>query len=333
MEQRPKRGIGIAVVIFLDILRFEVNRRFPDAVAAGDVRPREFVLLIAGPAAPGAATTFEHRFKRTGQTALRTGRPRPAGPETRLKRQRAGRAARSRNLITGNCSTSQTDPETGADRGESQKQTCSATSPGCRMVPRGHHAGNVLAPVGAATGRTLERVPFGIGPADVQLVDRMPVPARLLARLRVIVISPPLPWRRRRVRETAMGIDRSDIHERTGFTGFQRLPNHGLGQEKRSAQIEAHDPIINFRRGISHAAAWIGPALLVRPSSRPNRAMACPRSHPGPLHRSHRPGEELLLGISRQVGGWHCAFVNAEHAGALRQQAILWRDQSRRQNR
>src|SRR3546814_14138843 len=56
MEERPERAVGIAVVIFLDVLRLEVDRRGGDAIGARHGQlAGEMLDLLARPAEPDPA--------------------------------------------------------------------------------------------------------------------------------------------------------------------------------------------------------------------------------------------------------------------------------------
>ncbi len=73
MEQRPQRGIGIAVVILVDIAVREVDRRGGDAVVA--LRGYFALVLLAlraRPAEPDALVIAQRRVQRAGKPALRT---------------------------------------------------------------------------------------------------------------------------------------------------------------------------------------------------------------------------------------------------------------------
>ena len=72
VEQRPQRRIGIAVVIFLDLLLGEVDRPRGDAAIGLEM---ELVVGadLARPAEPDAAALFQRRGQRDRQPALRGG--------------------------------------------------------------------------------------------------------------------------------------------------------------------------------------------------------------------------------------------------------------------
>ncbi len=76
VEQRPQRRIGIAVVILLDVLRLEVDRRDGDAVVLliSDLAG-EFGHLFARPAEPDALLLAQRGAERPGKPALRARRP------------------------------------------------------------------------------------------------------------------------------------------------------------------------------------------------------------------------------------------------------------------
>jgi hypothetical protein len=72
MEQRPQRRIGITVIVFLDVLRREVDGRHGDAAELTDLRLiARIVYFLARPAEPQAAGLFQRRRKRARQPALR----------------------------------------------------------------------------------------------------------------------------------------------------------------------------------------------------------------------------------------------------------------------
>jgi hypothetical protein len=71
MEQRPQRGIGIAVVILVDVAMREVDRRGGNAfVALRRNLAALVVALRAGPAEPDALIIAQRGIERAGQTAL-----------------------------------------------------------------------------------------------------------------------------------------------------------------------------------------------------------------------------------------------------------------------
>ena len=73
VEQRPQRAVGIAVVVFLDVLLFEVDRGRGHAVGALEVdQPGELVGHFARPAEPDPAMGAQRRRERDGQPALRS---------------------------------------------------------------------------------------------------------------------------------------------------------------------------------------------------------------------------------------------------------------------
>jgi hypothetical protein len=71
VKQRPQRGIGIAVVIFVDISVREIDGRRGDALVA--LRRNLIVLVVAfgaRPAEPDALVVAQRGIERAGQTAL-----------------------------------------------------------------------------------------------------------------------------------------------------------------------------------------------------------------------------------------------------------------------
>src|SRR3546814_20071893 len=76
MEERPERAVGIAVVIFLDVLRLEVDRRGGEAIGARHGQlAGEMLDLLARPAEPDAAMLAQCAVHREREPALRAGRP------------------------------------------------------------------------------------------------------------------------------------------------------------------------------------------------------------------------------------------------------------------
>ncbi len=74
VEQRPERAVGVAVVVFLDILRFEVDRGSGDAVVALHVEVAgELLGFLSGPAEPDAAMFAQGGVERHGEPPLRPG--------------------------------------------------------------------------------------------------------------------------------------------------------------------------------------------------------------------------------------------------------------------
>jgi hypothetical protein len=72
VEERPERPVRIAVIIFVDILLFEVDRRGGDAVLALQIDlAGEMVGLLARPAEPQPTIFPERRRKRHGKPTLR----------------------------------------------------------------------------------------------------------------------------------------------------------------------------------------------------------------------------------------------------------------------
>jgi hypothetical protein len=79
VKQRPERGIGVAVVVFGDILRGQVDGRHGHAIVVGERRfGRRFGRFVARPAEPQAARLPQCGVERPGQAALRSGRT-PSG--------------------------------------------------------------------------------------------------------------------------------------------------------------------------------------------------------------------------------------------------------------
>ncbi len=75
MEQRPQGTVGVTVVIFLDVLLFQVDRRGGDALGPLHVDVAgEMIGLLARPPEPQPAILPQRRFKRHAQSALRAGR-------------------------------------------------------------------------------------------------------------------------------------------------------------------------------------------------------------------------------------------------------------------
>ena len=71
VEERPQGAIGVAVIIFVDVLLFEVDGRRGDAVVAVQVDlAGERVGLLARPAEPQAARFPQRRRQRDRQPAL-----------------------------------------------------------------------------------------------------------------------------------------------------------------------------------------------------------------------------------------------------------------------
>src|SRR3546814_19347564 len=74
MEEWPQRPVGIAVIIFVDVLFFEVDRRSRDAPFAVEVHmPGELLGLLARPAEPDAPIFLQRRRQRDPEAALRPG--------------------------------------------------------------------------------------------------------------------------------------------------------------------------------------------------------------------------------------------------------------------
>ena len=72
VEERPQGAVGIAVIIFVDVLLLEVDRRGGDAVVALQVDlAGELVGLLARPAEPDAARFAQRRRERDRKPALR----------------------------------------------------------------------------------------------------------------------------------------------------------------------------------------------------------------------------------------------------------------------
>ncbi len=72
VEERPQCAVGVAVIIFLDVLLLQVDRRGGDAVVALEVdAPVELLGSLARPAEPDAAIFAQRRLHRDGQPALR----------------------------------------------------------------------------------------------------------------------------------------------------------------------------------------------------------------------------------------------------------------------
>src|SRR3546814_8580896 len=77
MEERPERAVGIAVVIFRDVLRLEVDRRGGEAIGARHGQlAGEMLDLLARPAEPDAAMLAQRAVHRDREPALRAGRAR-----------------------------------------------------------------------------------------------------------------------------------------------------------------------------------------------------------------------------------------------------------------
>src|SRR3546814_6185003 len=75
MEERPERAVGIAVVIFRDVLRLEVDRRGGEAIGARHGQlAGEMLDLLARPAEPDAAMLAQRAVHRDREPALRAGR-------------------------------------------------------------------------------------------------------------------------------------------------------------------------------------------------------------------------------------------------------------------
>src|SRR3546814_20402942 len=75
MEERPERAVGIAVVIFRDVLRLEVDRRGGEAIGARHGQlAGEMLDLLARPAQPDAAMLAQRAVHRDREPALRPGR-------------------------------------------------------------------------------------------------------------------------------------------------------------------------------------------------------------------------------------------------------------------
>src|SRR3546814_14118817 len=75
MEERPERAVGIAVVIFRDVLRLEVDRRGGEAIGARHGQlAGEMLDLLARPAEPDAAMLAQRAVHRAREPALRAGR-------------------------------------------------------------------------------------------------------------------------------------------------------------------------------------------------------------------------------------------------------------------
>jgi hypothetical protein len=88
VEQRPQGAVGVAVIIFVDILLLEVDRRGGDALVPLQVdMAGELVGLVARPAEPQAAIFPQGRRQRHRQPALgaagaaRLGRRHPVGDD------------------------------------------------------------------------------------------------------------------------------------------------------------------------------------------------------------------------------------------------------------
>src|SRR3546814_1923919 len=75
MEERPERAVGIAVVIFLDVLRLEVDRRGGEAIGArNSPLAGEMLDLLFRPADQDAAMLAQRAVHRDSEHAMRTGR-------------------------------------------------------------------------------------------------------------------------------------------------------------------------------------------------------------------------------------------------------------------
>ena len=70
VEQRPQRAVRVAVIIFLDVLLRQVDRRGGDA-AVGAETDVAGLARLARPAEPDAVMFAERRGERDGEPALR----------------------------------------------------------------------------------------------------------------------------------------------------------------------------------------------------------------------------------------------------------------------
>ena len=76
VKQRPQRRIGVAVIILLDVIGREVDRRSGDAASGFDGRPGFGRLgFAARPSDPQPVPLRQHCLQRPGQPALRSARP------------------------------------------------------------------------------------------------------------------------------------------------------------------------------------------------------------------------------------------------------------------
>src|SRR3546814_19619439 len=76
MEERPERAVGIAVVIFLDVLRLEVDRRGGEAIGARHGQlAGEMLDLLARPADTDAAMLAQRAVHPHPEPAPRAGLP------------------------------------------------------------------------------------------------------------------------------------------------------------------------------------------------------------------------------------------------------------------
>ena len=76
VEQRPQGAVGVAIVVFVDVLVFQVDGRGADAVVLRDAqRAGEAVGALARPAEPQPLVGPERRAQRHRQPALRRVRP------------------------------------------------------------------------------------------------------------------------------------------------------------------------------------------------------------------------------------------------------------------
>src|SRR3546814_10625564 len=66
VKERPQGAVGIAVVIFIDVLRFEVDRRGGEAVdALHRELAGEMLGLVSRPAEPDAAALVQRRDRKS----------------------------------------------------------------------------------------------------------------------------------------------------------------------------------------------------------------------------------------------------------------------------
>src|SRR6185369_6615415 len=74
VEEGPKRAVRIAIIIFVDILRFQVDGCSGDAEISLEIdMARERLRLLAGPAEPDAVALPQRRGQRDCQAALIAG--------------------------------------------------------------------------------------------------------------------------------------------------------------------------------------------------------------------------------------------------------------------
>jgi hypothetical protein len=86
VEERPQGSVGVAVIIFLDVLFLEVDRGGGDALVALEVDlAGELLGLVPGPAEPDAAILPERGGERDRKPALRALRIVRARGETRFE--------------------------------------------------------------------------------------------------------------------------------------------------------------------------------------------------------------------------------------------------------